>query len=159
MYGRVALAAVVASPAAAALAGRCLTAQSLSHRAGELNEDVGSSVGSETQLARSHVASLVCIVDTSAEACWLAVSEEEKLHPAQYQALLDTFAFEVLFCQDKPTGLRQVQHLHTNLVSAAAVYLLLPLICVFRLVMGLACHVRRETRLHVESFTHMLLCL
>ena len=124
VHCRVALEAAAASPAAADLAARWLTSEPLTPKSEEPNEDVGSSVGSETQLARSHVASLVCIVCHTGQACWLAVSQEDKLRPAHYQALLDTFACDALFCQDKPTGLRQVQYLShiwcSNLHSVVA---------------------------------------
>ena len=127
MHCRVALEVAAASPAAADLAARCLTAEPLTPKHEESNEDVGGSVGSETQLGKSHVASLVCIVGISGQACWLAVSEEEKLRAAHYQALLDTFAFDTLFCQDKPAGLRQVQLHHNRCISGAAVYILVSL--------------------------------
>ena len=108
MHCRVALEAAAASPAAAHLAASCLRPQPPPQESDDPNADVNGSIGSETELARRHVASLVCIVSNSAQACWLAVSEEEKLRPTHYQALLDTFASNTLFCQDRPAGLRQV---------------------------------------------------
>lgn len=120
---RVALEAAAASPAAAHLAARCLTTSPLPQKA---DQDVGGSHGSKTSLPVDHVACMVSIVGSSAQACWLAVCEEETVQSAHLQALLDTFASYALSCQDKPPGLRQVHH-QMECISAAAVYLPLPL--------------------------------
>ncbi len=58
--------------------------------------------------AQQHVDNMVHIVAVSAKACWLAVSEEEKLQPAHCQALLETFLSACLFVADTPAGLRCV---------------------------------------------------
>ncbi len=61
-----------------------------------------------TSAAQQHVDDVVHTVAVSAKACWLAVSEEEKLQPAHCQALLQTFLSASLFVADKPAGLRCV---------------------------------------------------
>ena len=106
---RVALQAAAASPAAAHLAARRLSAQHVLGTADSPRQVVDGVSGSETSLAASHVGSMVCIVGLTGRACRLALSQEEKLRPGHYQALLDTFLTGVLFCQDKPEGLRQEQ--------------------------------------------------
>lgn len=117
---RVALQAAAASPAAAHLTARCFTAEGLLFQKADspgqvaggsetslaASSETSSAAGSETSLA-THVANMVCIVGRTAQACWLAVSEEEKLRPAHYQALLDTFLYDGLCCRDTPEGLRQ----------------------------------------------------
>lgn len=127
---RVALEVAAASPAAAHLAARCLTTSPLPQKAdqdvGGSDQHVGDSHGSKTSLPVDHVACMVSIVGSSAQACWLAVCEEETVQSAHLQALLDTFASYALFCQNKPPGLRQVYH-QMECISAAAVYLPLPL--------------------------------
>ena len=148
MHCRVALEAAAASPAAADLAARCLTAQPFSQNADKPNDNVDGSAGSESQLARSHVASLVCIVGMSAQACWLAVSEEEKPRPAHYQALLDTFAFDTLFCHDKPAGLRHVPH-PSKCTPAAA--------CCITIHLAMQC-VLGSLEASVHTWSHLQVC-
>ena len=55
--------------------------------------------------AQQHVDNMVHIVAVSAKACWLAVSEEEKLQPAHGEALLEAFFSACLFVADTPEGL------------------------------------------------------
>ena len=155
MHCRVAVEAAAASPAAAHLAASCLWAQPSPQESDDPNADVNGSIGSESELARSHVASLVCIVSNSAQACWLAVSEEEKLRPTHYQALLDTFASDTLFCQDRPAGLRQIHHQNESLPAAAfCVVVIVP--CSLCLAMSavlesLQASVHNWNRLHICS--------
>ncbi len=56
--------------------------------------------------AQQHLDNMVHIVAVSAKACWLAVSEEEKLQPAHCEALLEAFFSACLFVADTPEGLR-----------------------------------------------------
>lgn len=109
MNCRVALEAATASPAAAHLTARSLNALPPPQKGDDSNQVVDGSAASETSLVANHVACMVSIVGSSAQACWLAVCEEETVQSAHLQALLDTFASDALFCQDKPPGLRQVQ--------------------------------------------------
>ena len=56
--------------------------------------------------AQQHLDNMVHIVAVCAKACWLAVSEEEKLQPAHCQALLEAFFSACLFVADASEGLR-----------------------------------------------------
>lgn len=104
---RVALQAAAASPAAAHLAARRFSAQDVLRTADSPRQVADGVAGSESSLEASHVSNMVCVVGVTANACWLALSQEEKLRPGHYQALLDTFLTDGLFCQDKPEGIRQ----------------------------------------------------
>ena len=53
-----------------------------------------------------HTHNLIHVVAVTAKACWLAVSEEDKLRPAHCQALLDTFLSTSFFVADMPAHLR-----------------------------------------------------
>ena len=119
MHCRIALEAAAASPAAAHLAARCLSAEGLPQGDDPTQLAVGLGA-SEASLAASHVACMLSVVEKCGQACWLALSQEEKLRAGHYQALLDTFLCHKLFCQDKPQGLRQV-HYQCEHTPAAAI--------------------------------------
>lgn len=135
MNCRAALEAATSSPAAAHLTAKSLNAPPLPQKGGESNQVVDGSAASETSLAAKHVACMVSIVGSSAQACWLAVCEEESVQSAHLQALLDTFASDALFCQDKPSGLRQVHH-QLECISAAAMCLPIAVTAVLQPVSG-----------------------
>ena len=137
---RVALEATAASPVAAHLAARRLTTTSpLPQKVDDSNQVVSASAASETSLAAKHVTCMVSIVGSSAQACWLAVCEDETVQSGHLQALLNTFASDALFCHDKPPGLRQVHH-KMACVSAATIYLSMLVNGVLQLFSGV-CHV------------------
>lgn len=110
---RIALEAAAASPAAAILTASCLNGEA-SPLAGANADPQQANSSCRPSMAANHVASLLLNVEASVEACWLAVSEAEKLQPRQCQALLDTFFCDALFCQDSPQGLRQGTSLSTH---------------------------------------------
>ena len=98
---RIALEAAASSPVIASLAARSMNdAHVRSSRSGHAQEP--------SSAAQQHLDNMVRIVTVSAKACWLAVSEEEKLQPAHCQALLEAFFSACLFVADTPAGLRCV---------------------------------------------------
>ena len=120
---RVALQAAATSPAAAHLAAKRFSAPGVLRTADSPRQVAAGVAGSKTSLAASHVSSMVCIVGLTARACWLALSQEEKLRPGHYQALLDTFLTDGLFCEDKPAGLRQDPGQSADVAAACCISL------------------------------------
>lgn len=98
---RIALEAAAASPVIASMAARGMNAAHVSSSSSGHAQEPSSA-------AQQHLDNMVLVVAVSAKACWLAVSEEEKLQPAHCQALLEAFCSVHLFVADTPAGLRCV---------------------------------------------------
>ncbi|KAL0020919.1 hypothetical protein WJX77_011015 [Trebouxia sp. C0004] len=100
---RIALEVAASSPVLTSLAAGSMNAAHMStSSSGHALE--GSSA------AQNHLDNMVHIVALSAKACWLAVSEQEKLQPAHCQALLEAFFSACLFVADTPAGLGDALH-------------------------------------------------
>ncbi|DBA85457.1 TPA: hypothetical protein ACH3X2_000409 [Trebouxia sp. C0005] len=99
----IALEAAAASPVIASMAARGMNAAHVSSSSSGHAQEPSSA-------AQQHLDNMVLVVAVSAKACWLAVSEEEKLQPAHCQALLEAFCSVHLFVADTPAGLRGALH-------------------------------------------------
>jgi len=95
---RIALEAAATSPVIASLAASSMGAAHVSHSSSGHAQEPSSA-------AQQHLDNMVHIVAVCAKACWLAVSEEEKLQPAHGEALLEAFFSACLFVADTPEGL------------------------------------------------------
>ena len=108
---RIAVENAVACPVTAQMAAQTSNLDAVlsgQHHHASSDGSSSRSAAGPSSASDEHVANLVHIVGLTGRACWVAVSEQDKLRPAQCQALLSTFFAACLFLADSPSSLRQV---------------------------------------------------